>query len=167
MASINIRTEQAADTGAIHRLTQLAFEPKAFSDGTEADVIDRLRANGDLTLSLVALVNAEIVGHVAFSPITIGEFTDNWYGLGPVSVHPDHQYNGIGSALISEGLKILQNQNAEGCALIGDPKYYSRFGFVSNGEVSYSDVPSHIVQWLSFGEQTPAGALIFNTAFDG
>jgi putative acetyltransferase len=166
MTSITIRAEKPADSKIIYRLTQMAFEPKAYSDGTEADVIDKLRASGDLTLSLVAQVNTEIVGHVAFSPVTIGEFNDDWYGLGPVSVHPDHQLKGIGSALIDEGLKILQAKSAAGCALIGDPKYYSRFGFVSNGKVSYGDVPSHIVQWLSFGEQVPSGALIFNAAFD-
>jgi len=167
MNSISIRAEQVADSTFIYRLTQIAFEPKAYSDGTEADVIDRLRDSGDLTLSLVALINAEIVGHVAFSPVTIGQLTENWYGLGPVSVHPDHQLSGIGSALINEGLQILQKKNAEGCALIGDPKYYSRFGFVSSGEVSYSDVPSSIVQWLSFGEQRPIGQLVFHAAFDG
>jgi len=165
MNPISIRVEQPADSKIIYRLTQIAFEPKAFSDGTEADVINRLRDAGDLTLSLVAELNSEIVGHVAFSPVTIGQFANDWYGLGPVSVHPDHQLTGIGSALIIEGLKRLQERGAEGCALIGDPKYYSRFGFVSNGEVTYSDVPNHIVQWLSFGEQRPIGELIFHDAF--
>jgi len=167
MNSISIRTEQPADSKFIYQLTQIAFEPKAYSDGTEADVIDRLRASGSLTLSLVAKINTEIVGHVAFSPVTIGQFTKDWYGLGPVSVLPDHQLTGIGSSLINEGLKRLQERSAEGCALIGDPRYYSRFGFVSNGEVTYSDVPNDIVQWLSFGEQRPTGELIFHSAFDG
>jgi len=166
MSFISIRAEQSADFNLIYRLTQIAFEPKAFSDGTEADVIDRLRASGDLTLSLVAVNGTEIVGHVAFSPVVIGNLNNDWYGLGPVSVHPEHQLNGIGSSLINEGLKQLRERHAAGCALIGDPKYYSRFGFLSGEDVWYQDVPSKNVQWLSFSEQKPTGELVFSAAFD-
>lgn len=161
-----IREERRADCDFIYRITQDAFKSKAFSDGTEADVIDRLRASGDLTLSLVAQNDADVVGHVAFSPVVIGQHTTGWYGLGPVAVHPDHQRKGVGSSLIKEGLKILAARQADGCGLIGDPKYYSRFGFVSDGEVQYKDVPDKNVQWLSFGERRPTGELVFRPAFD-
>lgn len=165
MNLLKVREEQPTDYVLIHRLTQMAFKPKAFSDGTEADVIDRLRASGDLTLSLVAENDANIVGHVAFSPVIIGHSSAGWYGLGPVSVHPDHQRRGIGSSLINEGLKMLQERRANGCALIGDPNYYSRFGFVSDGKVHYNELDSKHVQWISFGKQTPSGELVFGPAF--
>ena len=167
MTTLIIRKEQPADYDLIFCLTQTAFEPKAFSDGTEANVIDRLRTSGDLTISLVAESDTDLIGHVAFSPVQIGQFSTGWYGLGPVSVHPDHQLKGVGSALIEKGLTQLRERDADGCALIGDPNYYSRFGFVSNGEVQYNDVHHKNVQWISFGKLRPAGKLVFSSAFDG
>ena len=166
MSLLRIREEQATDYVSIYQLTQIAFKPKAFSDGTEADVIDRLRTSEDLLISLVAQNDTDIVGHVAFSPVVIGSLIAGWYGLGPVSVHPDYQRKGIGSSLIEEGLTMLKKRHADGCALIGDPKYYSRFGFVADGEVQYEDVPSKNVQWLSFGRLRPTGELVFSPAFD-
>ena len=166
MSLLSIRKEEPIDYDVIYRLTQIAFEPKAFSDGTEADVIDRLRTSGDLTLSFVAEIESEVVGHIAFSPVVIGRLTTGWYGLGPISVHPDHQRKGIGSALVNEGLVSLKNRHADGCALIGDPKFYSRFGFVADGEVQYQDVPDKNVQHLNFGELRPQGELVFSPAFD-
>jgi len=165
-----IREELPADHAAIHHLTKIAFEPKKFSDGTEPDIIDKLRADGDLALSLVAEKNTDIVGHVAFSAVVIGpdatgKFTHDWYGLGPIAVNPELQGTGIGSSLVQHGLQILREKDARGCALIGDPKYYSRFGFVSDGNVQYGDLPSEHVQWLSFGESQPAGELVFCPAF--
>jgi len=164
---MQIREEKQADQLLIHHLTKIAFEPKAFSDGTEPDIIDRLRDNGDLTFSLVAVNNNDLIGHVAFSPVVIGPHTSGWYGLGPISVHPDIQRQGIGSSLINHGLDLLRNLNADGCALIGDPNYSSRFGFLSDGKVQYQDFPTEHVQWLSFGDIKPAGELVFSTAFDG
>lgn len=166
MSILKIREEQPTDYDLIYRITQTAFEPKAFSDGTEADVIDRLRASGNLMLSLVAEKDSDVIGHVAFSPVVIGQFITGWYGLGPVAVYPENQRTGVGSSLIKEGLKILTARNADGCALIGDPQYYSRFGFISDGKVQYKDVPDKNVQWLSFGDLQPTGELVFDPAFD-
>ncbi|NND89451.1 MAG: N-acetyltransferase, partial [Granulosicoccus sp.] len=104
-----IRREQADDHHAIHRLTTDAFAGQSYSDGTEPAIVDGLRAAGDLTLSLVAVKNDAVVGHVAFSPVRIGESNSDWYGLGPISVKPDLQRNGIGSALIIEGLRLLED----------------------------------------------------------
>ena len=165
---MHIREEQPADFPLIHRLTEIAFEPMAFSDGSEPGIIDRLRADGDLKLSLVAEDESEsvdVVGHVAFSAVVIGELTKGWYGLGPVTVHPDHQRKGIGGILIKHGLQMLREFNAEGCALIGDPNYYSRFGFVSDGNVQYEDLPDKYVQWMSFGNAKPNGEIVYPPAF--
>jgi len=100
-----------------------------FSDDTEARVIDALRVAGALARSLVATQGGEVVGHVAFSPVTINGEAGDWYGLGPVSVWPDRQRRGIGQALIREGRRRLQGMGAGGCVLLGDPAYHARFGF--------------------------------------
>jgi putative acetyltransferase len=162
---MQIREEQSEDHAIIRQITELAFAPKAYSDGTEGELVDKLRASGELQLSLVAIIDGNVVGHVAFSPVTIGEYNSGWFGLGPVSVHPDRQRQGIGSALIQEGLQRLKTENARGCALIGDPAYYSRFGFQSDDRVQYQEVPAKNVQWLGFGDERPVGELLFSASF--
>jgi putative acetyltransferase len=156
-----IRPETTDDIAAIYALTKAAFASMPFSDGSEPDCINQLRKDGDLTLSLVAEVNDVIIGHVAFSPVTLNEIADNWFGLGPISVHPDHQRSGIGSALINEGLSQLKDRSAKGCVLIGDPNYYSRFGFVSDGKLTYHDLPPQYVQWLGFNGIAASGKLLY------
>lgn len=163
---MEIREEQSEDHSEIHRLTSSAFAGLAHSNGSEPDIIDSLLADGDLTLSLVALMGPDLIGHIAFSLVRIGTYIHDWYGLGPVSVRPDLQRSGVGSALINEGLRIIKNMCANGCALIGDPNYYFRFGFVSDGSVRYGDLPARYVQWKSFGEQRPKGALLYSRAFN-
>lgn len=163
---LTIRREQPGDEAAIRTLTQAAFLPMPYSEGTEASIIDDLRGDGDLTLSLVALVAREIAGHVAFSPVTIDAQQGNWMGLGPVSVHPDLQRRGIGVALITEGLSIIRSQGATGCVLIGDPGYYRRFDFRSEGGLTYRDVPAPFVQALPFTNEEAVGKLAFSPAFE-
>jgi len=133
-----IRVEHSADVSAIHALTEIAFRDMPFSDGDEQDLIDRLRALGALTLSLVAVVDAEVVGHIAFSPATAADGSHPWFALGPVSVAPELQGQGIGSALIERGLEIIKGQGALGCILTGNPQYYRRFGF----ELAPGNAPS-------------------------
>ncbi|TPI49981.1 N-acetyltransferase [Mesorhizobium sp. B2-9-1] len=164
--AVIIRPEQLGDVRVIHDLTIAAFEPMSFSDGSEAPIITALRNDGDLTVSLVAVSGGDIVGHVAFSPVTIGAESHGWYGLGPVSVWPDKQRQGIGSALIYEGLAILRANGAKGCVLIGDPAYYGRFGFRSDGNLSYQDLPAQYVQSLPFQSEPANGQLKFSPAFN-
>ena len=164
--AIIIRPEQPGDEQFIHDLTVAAFKSKSYSDGSEAPIITSLRKDGDLTLSLVAVEGSAIVGHIAFSPVMIGTDEEGWYGLGPVSVWPHHQRRGIGSALIDDGLKILKARGAKGCALVGDPGYYRRFGFQSDGCLSYQGLPAEHVQSLSFGEEAASGPLRFSPAFE-
>jgi putative acetyltransferase len=161
---MQIRDERPDDILAIHRLTGIAFAPMPHSDGTEPAIVDGLRRDGDLTLSLVAEVDGAIVGHVAFSPIAIAGVA-GWYGLGPISVHPDHQRRGIGRALVGEGLNRLRALGAKGCALIGDPAYYSRLGFVSDGRLGYGGLDRRYVQHLTLEGPEPEGELVFAPAF--
>ena len=162
-----IRDETPADIDAIRSLTEAAFAPKAFSDGDEHLVNDRLRDRGELVVSLVAESAGRVVGHVAFSRVSIKGAAGDWFGLGPVAVTPDLQKQGIGSAMITDGLQRIKDMGAEGCALVGDPKYYSRFGFVNDEALIYPDAPPTAVQWLGFGKAKATGELVFSPAFDG
>lgn len=163
---MHIRHETPSDRCVIHRLTKAAFDPMPFSDGDEAECVEKLREDGDLTLSLVAFDGDELVGHVAFSPVFLDDAFDEWYGLGPVSVWPQLQHRGIGGALINQGLSELKKNGARGCILIGDPRYYSRFGFVGDGKISYRDLPINIVQWLAFGPAVPSGILRYSAGLE-
>ena len=88
MSAITIRPERAGDEAVIHELTEAAFRDMPFSEGDEQDLVDALRSDGDLALSLVADDGTRIVGHIAFSPVAISDGTLDWYDLGPVSVWP-------------------------------------------------------------------------------
>ncbi|GEK21031.1 GNAT family N-acetyltransferase [Cellulomonas xylanilytica] len=161
-----IRPERPDDVDAIDRLTTVAFEPQPFSDGSEAPIVRALRASGDLTLSLVAEDDGGVVGHVAFSPVTIDGSHDGWFGLGPISVRLDLQRRGIGRAMVTEGLRRLRDQGARGCALIGDPEIYRRMGFTADGALTHLDLDPTAVQHVTFGGPSPRGELRFARAFD-
>ena len=116
-----IRGETDADRAAIRRV-----EEAAFPGPDEAKLVDQLRADGDLHISLVADDDCEIVGHVAFS-LMLSPFRA--LGLAPVAVSPERQRAGIGSALIHAGLKQAAAEGWRGVFVLGDPPYYERFGF--------------------------------------
>lgn len=163
--TIHIRPETSQDVSVIASLTRAAFAGVPHSDGCEADIIDRLRAANDLTFSLVAEQEGKIVGHVAFSPVTIAGIHDQWFGLGPLSVAVAAQGRGVGSALVNDGLRRLQRRGARGCVLVGDPAYYRRFGFVGDGRIAYEGVPAPYMQWRILRGQPPAGAVRYCPAF--
>ena len=125
---IIIRSETDSDIDAITDVTIAAFKTLEISNHTEQFIIEALRAAKALTISLVAELDARVIGHIAFSPVIISESTSSWYGLGPVSVLPEYQRQGIGKALIREGLSRLRDMNAQGCCLVGHPEYYRQFG---------------------------------------
>ncbi len=101
---IVIRNETNSDVGAITEVTVAAFKTLEISNNTEQFIILALRAAEALTVSLVAELDGRVIGHVAFSSVTISDGTPNWYGLGPVSVLPVYHRQDIGTALIQEGL---------------------------------------------------------------
>jgi len=161
-----IRSEKPGDEDRIYEVTKAAFATMPFSDGTEQDRVNKLRADGDLTLSLVAEIDEIIMGHIAFSPVFFDAVYNSWYGLGPVSASPERQKQGIGKALIEAGLDELKSLGAKGCVLIGDPGYYHRFGFVADGRISYRDLPSEYVQWRSLGSEKPSGILTYSPGLE-
>jgi putative acetyltransferase len=122
--SLDIRPETDADFAAIRQMHESAFPTDA-----EARLVDQLRAAGNLTLSLVALVDGEVVGHVALSPVTI-EGAPVGLGLAPVAVSPERQGTGIGSELIRKALGACRENTVALVVVLGEPAYYARFGFV-------------------------------------
>lgn len=162
---INIRSETEADASAITEVTIAAFKTLEISRHTEQFIIAALRLAKALTISLVAELDGRVIGHVAFSPVTISDGTRNWYGLGPVSVLPDYQRQGVGQALIREGLSRLKAIHAKGCCLVGHPDYYRKFGFRNVPGFVHEGVPPDVFFALSFDGRTPQGTVAFHEAF--
>ena len=162
---IVIRDETKDDAAVITEVTVAAFETMEISNQTEQFIIDALRSARALTLSLVAEVDGRVVGHIAFSPVTISDGVENWYGLGPVSVLPKYQRRGVGKALIREGLSRLKDLNAKGCCLVGHPQYYRQFGFENVSGLVHEGVPQEVFFALSFDGRFPQGDVTFHEGF--
>jgi putative acetyltransferase len=162
---IVIRAETEADACAITDVTVAAFKTLAVSNQTEQFIIEALRSANALAVSLVAEAGGRVVGHIAFSPVTVSDGTAGWYGLGPVSVLPDYQRQGIGKALIEEGLSRLKSLNAQGCCLVGHPDYYRKFGFENVPGLVLEGVPQEVFFALSLCGRIPAGTVTFHDAF--
>ena len=160
-----VREETDADVGAISEVTVAAFKTLAISNHTEQFIISALRAAEALTVSLVVEVDGRVVGHIAFSPVTISDGSRNWYGLGPVSVLPAYQRQGIGKALIQEGLSRLRDLDAHGCCLVGHPDYYRRFGFRNIRGLVHEGVPEEVFFALSLDGHIPQGIVEFHVGF--
>jgi putative acetyltransferase len=164
---LTLQVEAPHMEDAIESLILIAFRDRPFSRQTEHLIVRGLRHSGALSLSLVAL-NSEhsVVGHCAFSPVTLSGGAPGWFGLGPVAVAPDRQRQGIGSAMIAEGLTRLRREGARGCVLLGDARYYGRFGFASHpGLVLPGPPPSHFMA-MSFSGPMPLGTVRFHAAFE-
>lgn len=165
MSEIKIRHEDEGDSASISDIITLAFENDPISDKREAEIVRLMREDSALTISLVAETEGQIVGHVAFSKVTINDEFMAWYGLAPVSVAPKFQGKGIGSQLINEGIKLLKAMNAKGCVLLGEPDYYSRFGFKAYANLILPGVPAEYFQALAFGDSIPSGRVKYHQAF--
>ena len=165
LPKIVIRNETQSDVCAITEVTIAAFKTLEISNHTEQFIIEAIRAAKALTVSLVAEMDGRVIGHIAFSPVTISDGTSNWYGLGPVSVLPVYQRQGIGKALIQEGLSRLKGMNAQGCCLVGHPDYYRKFGFTNMSGLVHAGVPQEVFFALPFDGHTPQGNVAFHEGF--
>jgi len=160
--NVLIRDEKASDFQVISEVTLAAFADMEISNHTEQFIIEALREAKALTVSLVAEEDGRVVGHIAFSPVSMSDGTQGWYGLGPVSVLPEYQRKGIGKALIEEGLARLKKLKAQGCCL---PEYYKQFGFKNVSELVHEGVPPEVFFALSFNGHIPQGTVDFHEAF--
>lgn len=164
LASPTIRPETSADLSAIRSLTERAFRAAEHTSHTEHFIVDALRNADALSVSLVAEIDGQLVGHIAFSPITCTDGSLQWFGLGPISVHPDYQRKGIGTALVVAGLAALCELDAHGCVVLGEPTFYRRFGFRYDPHCVLEGVPPEYFQMLSIGEQKLRGVVSYHAA---
>ncbi len=158
-----IRNETVADIPAINRVVTEALLLLPQSTGTEAGIVEKLRAEGALVLSFVAEDKGEVIGYLATSAARVGR-QDGWGLIGPLAVLPSRHRQGIGSALMAEALRRLR-KTCRGAALVGDPGYYGRFGFRAFPGLSVAGCPPEVVQALPFDGSEPRGELIHHPAF--
>ncbi len=162
---MKIREEVPADFAAMDRVCAAAFATVPYGSPHDSKITGLLRDADALTLSLVAEDAGEILGHVSFSPVTIGNRSEGWYCLGPVAVAPESHGKGIGSQLIRDGLARLKDMGALGCVLLGNPAYYARFGFeVQNGLLMDGEASPYL-QALTFQGDAPGDEVTFHPAF--
>ncbi len=163
---ILIRSEKSSDIYVIEQVTLAAFMGKFSDNPTEHLIVNGLRDAGALSLSLLAELDEKIVGHVAFSLVTINGENLNWYGLGPISVLPELQKQGVGSNLIHKGLSAIRAFGAKGCVLEGSPVYYQRFGFKPYPGLIYEGSPApEYFMAFPFYEDVPQGKVEYHQAF--
>ena len=160
-----IRDEQIGDQEMICSVIAAAFANHPHSNQKEPYLVNALRESMALTLSLVAEDDGKIIGHIAFSPVQIDGVFQGWYGLGPVSVLPIRQRRGAGKSLIDAGLERLRQSGANGCVLLGEPEYYSRFGFRPEPRVWLEGVPPEFFLALPFHQPIPNGRVDYHSAF--
>jgi putative acetyltransferase len=168
--STQLRHETPDDIAAIDAVTIAAFVNAPHTSHTERFIVRALRAANELTLSIVAVEQGRITGHVALSPVTITDVesrkSERWCGLGPISLLPDRQGQGIGSRLMEQALSELRAMQAAGCVLLGDPAYYARFGFQAHAGLRLPGVPPAYFMALALHGPVPEGIVHYSDAFD-
>ena len=124
---VEVRRERPEDCEAVWQVNR-----SAFGQSDEADLVDRLRAQASPYLAFVAALDGEVVGHIAFTPVTLhlAQPDLDVRGLAPMAVLPAHQRSGIGTALVEAGLDACRRDGADAVVVLGHPEYYPRFGFV-------------------------------------
>lgn len=162
---MKVRPETVRDHDAIRHVNEAAFENHPFSQQTEHLIVDALRAADALSVSLVAEVDGEVVGHIAFSPAGINRAASRWFVLGPVAVLPQQQRRGVGKTLIKDGLDAIRRLGAEGCILVGDPVYYLALGFVHIPTLTMEGIPPQNVMCWPMTERPPTGVVTHHDAF--
>jgi len=167
--TLQLRHETQDDMAAIDAVTIAAFADAPYTSHTEQFIVRALRAANELALSILAEEQGQVIGHVALSPVTItddrGQKVEGWYGLGPISVLPQRQGQGVGSRLMEQALAELRTMQAAGCVLLGDPAYYARFGFQVHPGLQLPGVPPGYFMALALGGPMPKGIVQYSDAF--
>ncbi len=163
---VEIRSETSADVRKIEAVTTSAFLNAPHTSHTEQYIVNALRRAGKVSVSLVAVLDDALIGHIAISPVSISDGTSGWFGLGPISVLPQHQRRGIGSQLMREALRILREHGASGCVVLGYPEYYGKFGFRTDPSLALPGFPPEYFQALPFRSSKPRGTVTYHEAFE-
>lgn len=135
--ALTIRPETATAVPSIRSLIQTAFADTEHSDGTEHLIVDRLRENGNLSVSLVAVRDDQIIGHVSASPVSV----DGWFGIAPLAVTAEEREQGVGKQLMEAVIDRLRTGGADVAVLLGEPAYYGRFGFAHIPGITMEGLP--------------------------
>lgn len=151
---MNIRPETKQDKESIYKINC-----EAFGTDIEAKIVDALRDSGQLKLSMVAEDHGNIIGHIAYSPMTFPDarIAVNAVALAPMSVAPAFQRKGVGSRLINISVEELKRSNVDIIFLIGHPEYYPKFGFqpafsTLGVKSNFEDVPDDAFMYLKISE---------------
>ncbi len=163
---IAIRPEVPADATDVRELLVRAFETSA-----EAELVDRMRRDGDIVLALVATDAQAVVAHVAFPRLRIENAGREFpvIGLAPLAVSETHRRRGVGAALVRAGLDRLRAQGETLAFVLGDPAYYARFGFALGTAQPFTCVyAGPYFMALRLSDAAPrAGTVRYPAAFDG
>jgi putative acetyltransferase len=163
---LKIRPEAPDDAAAIEAVTAAAFLRAPHTSHTEQFIVAALRAVGALSVSLVAEVDSAVIGCVAVSPVTISDGAVGWFGLGPISVLPASQRQGVGSTLMRAALEALRELGAAGCVVVGEPAFYGRFGFRAEPGLVFREIPPEYFQAILLGDANlPRGSVTYHQAF--
>ncbi len=122
---ITVRDEKPEDVAAVREINELAFKKPV-----EANIVERLRAACKRYVSLVAVIDEKVAGHILFTPVSIDGFAiSGGVGLAPMAVHPERQNRGVGKELVRAGIARLESESCPFIIVLGHPAYYPRFGF--------------------------------------
>jgi putative acetyltransferase len=166
LLSLEIHPETTRDVDDVRDINIDAFRDHPISRQTEHLIVEALRDSGALEVSLAPVSGGRTVGPIAFSKAAVGDSESGWFLLGPVAVLTSSQGRGIGSALVESGLAELRARQASGCVLVGDPGFYSRFGFSTFPDLAYEGVPHEYVLGLPLADAAPSGPIAANRAFE-
>jgi len=163
--SWTIREERPGDEAAIRAMTERAFAGHPYSDGEEANVIDRLRADGDLVLSLVVTEGEAIIGQATYSAAKLSNGEEGWMVIGPIAVDPSQQGRGIGRALMDAGEAAMKRRGAKGITVLGDPALYAKFGYKRYTPIRLEGELGEYLHVKSFGAAIPVATISYEPAF--
>ena len=170
MSQLEIRQETAQDYAAVYQLVKDAFASAEHCDGNEQELVSALRASSAFIpeLSLVAVADGNIVGHILFTKVLVGEHTA--LALAPLSVRPAYQRQGVGFALMKAGHSAAQKLGYDYSIVLGSSKYYPKIGYVpasTYGILSPFDVPDEnfMALRLTDGAKALNGTVKYDKAF--
>lgn len=142
-----------------------AFSGHPHSVQNEYEIVEKLRSSHSLITEITDYDGDLLTGYCAFSPLLLNGKPAKWAGAGPLAVLPGYQNKGMGTALMQEGIRKLQSLGYEGCVLVGDPVFYSRFGFMPHQDMILENIPAEYFLVLSFSGIIPKAKVAFHPAF--